>query len=152
RRHRRVRTRGRPLGGSFDALFRGSLVTNTGDGIRLAALPLLAASLTSSPLLISAVTAAQYLPWATFAPLGGVLVDRRDRRRTILVTQTWRGLLMVVLALVVGLDAVEIWQLCVVAFLVTAGEILVDPSITALVPTVVEDDDLDRANGRIAGA
>lgn len=144
--------RDRPLGRGFDALFRGSLVSNTGDGIRLAALPLLAASTTSSPLLISAVTAAQYLPWATFAPLGGVLVDRRDRRRTILVTQAWRGLLMAGLALLVASGLVEIWHLCVVAFLVTAGEIMVDPSIVALVPTVVADEDLDRANGRIAGA
>lgn len=145
-------TRDRRLGPGFDALLRGSLITNTGDGIRLAALPLLAASLTSSPLLISAVTAAQYLPWATFAPLGGVIVDRRDRRQTILVTQTWRGLLMAALATSVWMDLVAIWQLCVVAFLVTVGEILVDPSIVALVPTVVDDDDLDRANGRIASA
>ena len=145
-------TKGRPLGLGFDALFRGSLIANTGDGIRLAALPLLAASLTSSPLLIATVTAAQYLPWATFAPLGGVIVDRRDRRQTILVTQTWRGLVMVALAALVWMDLVAIWQLCVVAFLITVGEIMVDPSIVALVPTVVDDEDLDRANGRIAGA
>ena len=145
-------TKGRPLGPGFDALFRGSLITNTGDGIRLAALPLLAASLTSSPLLIAAVTAAQYLPWATFAPLGGVIVDRRDRRQTILVTQTWRGLVMVALAALVWMDLVAIWQLCVVAFLITVGEIMVDPSTVALVPTVVDDGDLDHANGRIAGA
>ena len=142
----------RPLGSGFDALFRGSLITNTGDGIRLAALPLLAASLTSSPFLIATVTAAQYLPWATFAPLGGVIVDRRDRRQTILVTQTWRGLVMAALAILVWTDLVAIWQICLVAFVVTVGEIMVDPSITALVPTVVDDEDLDRANGRIAGA
>ncbi|MBK5223558.1 MAG: MFS transporter [Acidimicrobiia bacterium] len=144
--------RQRPLGPGFDALFRGSLITNTGDGIRLAALPLLAASLTSSPLLISTVTAAQYLPWATFAPLGGVIVDRRDRRQTILVTQTWRGLVMLALATLVWMDLVAIWQLCVVAFVVTVGEIMVDPSVVALVPTVVDDEDLDRANARIASA
>ena len=67
---------GRPLGAGFRALFAGSLISNTGDGIRLAALPLLAAELTSSPVLIGAVTAAQYLPWVTVAPVGGALVDR----------------------------------------------------------------------------
>lgn len=120
--------------------------------MRLAAVPLLAASLTSSPLAISAVTAAQYLPWATFAPLGGVIVDRRDRRRTILVTQAWRGLVMLGLFVLVHAGLVAIWQLCVVAFLVTVGEIMVDPSVVALVPTVVDDEDLDRANGQIASA
>jgi MFS family permease len=133
-------------------LFLGSVVSNVGDGIRLAALPLLATSLTSSPLLISAVTAAQYLPWVTFAPVGGALVDRWDRRRTILITQAWRGLIVAGLALLVWADLAEIWQVWVVAFALTLGEILVDPSTVALVPTLVDDDDLDRANGRIASA
>ena len=142
----------RSLGRGFRALFLGSLVSNVGDGVRLAALPLLAASLTSSPLLISAVTAAQYLPWIVFAPVGGALVDRWQRRRTILATQTWRGLLAAGLALLVWTGNAEIWQVCVVAFAITLGEILVDPSTVALVPTLVDDDDLDRANARIAGA
>jgi MFS family permease len=140
----------RSLGPGFRALYLGSLVTNTGDGIRLAALPLLATTLTSSPLLISAVTAAQYLPWVTFAPVGGALVDRWERRRIILVTQTWRGLVLGVLAVLVVTSSAEVWQVCVVAFVITVGEILVDPSTVALVPTLVVDDDLDRANGRIS--
>ena len=142
-----------PIGASgsgFRALFYGSLISNTGDGIRLAALPLLAASLTSSPVLVSAVTAAQYLPWVSVAPLGGALVDRQDRRRVILVTQSWRGLVMLVLALVVATDVVEIWHLCLVAFAITAGEILVDPSVVALVPTMVPDEQLDAANAQIS--
>lgn len=145
-----MRSAGRPLGSGFRALFTGSLISNTGDGIRLAALPLLAAELTSSPLLVSAVTAAQFLPWLTVAPAGGALVDRHDRRRTILMTQTCRGLVMLGLAGLVVADIVAIWHLCLVAFAITAGEILVDPSIVALVPVVVDDDDLDTANGRIA--
>lgn len=141
---------GSSLGPDFRALFLGSLVSNTGDGIRLAALPMLAASLSSSPLLVSAVTAAQYLPWITFAPFGGALVDRWERRRTILITQSWRGLVVAGLAFLAWTGGAEIWQVCVVAFAITVGEILVDPSTVALVPTLVADDDLDRANGRIA--
>jgi len=138
------------LGPGFRALYAGALVSNTGDGIRLAALPLLAATLTTSPLLISTVTAAQYLPWLTFGPFGGALVDRWERRRTILTTQAWRGLVMASLAVLVWTDHAEIWHACVVAFLITLGEILVDPSTVALVPTLVDDVDLERANGRIA--
>lgn len=143
---------GRPLGAGFRALFAGSLISNTGDGIRLAALPLLAAELTSSPVLIGAVTAAQYLPWVTVAPVGGALVDRHDRRRTILTTQAWRGLVMLALAVLVATDVVAVWHLCVVAFAITAGEILVDPSVVALVPRLVDDHQLDAANSRIASA
>lgn len=139
-----------PLGSGFRALYVGSLVSNTGDGIRLAALPLAAAALTTSPALVAAVTAAQYLPWVSVAPVGGALVDRLDRRRLILTTQAWRGAVMVVLTLLVVADLVAIWHLCVVAFVITAGEILVDPSIVAFVPRVVDDDRLDDANSRIA--
>jgi MFS family permease len=145
-----VRPPGGPLGSGFRALFFGSLISNTGDGIRLAALPLLATTLTSSPVLVSAVTAAQYLPWVSVAPLGGALVDRHDRRRMILVTQSWRGVVMLVLAWLVASDLVAIWHLWVVAFVITAGEILVDPSVVALVPTLVNDEQLDTANGRIS--
>ena len=138
------------LGPGFRALYSGALVSNVGDGIRLAALPLLAATLTTSPFLVATVTAAQYLPWLTFGPFGGALVDRWKRRRTILVTQAWRGLVMAALALLAWSKHVEIWHVCVVAYLITLGEILVDPSTVALVPTLVEETDLEQANGRIA--
>ena len=103
-----MRSPGRPFGPGFRALFAGSLISNTGDGIRLAALPLLATTLTSSPVLVSAVTAAQFLPWVLVAPLGGALVDRHDRRRMILITQAWRGAVMLALALLVASDLVAI--------------------------------------------
>jgi MFS family permease len=141
---------GQPFGSAFRALVLGSLVSNVGDGIRLAAIPLLATELTSSPVLVSAVTAAQYLPWLSVAPLGGALVDRHDRRRLILMTQALRGTVMIALAALVVADIVAIWHVCVVAFMITAGEVLVDPSVVALVPQIVPEDQLDTANGRIS--
>ncbi len=68
----------------------------------------------------------------------------------ILVTQAWRGFVMLALTVLVATEVVAIWHLCVVAFVITAGEILVDPSVVALVPRLVDDDQLDTANGRIA--
>ena len=127
-------------------------VTSLGDGLRLTALPLLAAALTSSPLLIGGLTAAQFLPWTTFAPFGGVIVDRSDRRRLIMVTQAWRAVVMLALGLAILTEAVQIWQLFIVAFLITVGEILVDPSVVATLPTLVAAEDLDRANGRLTTA
>lgn len=139
----------RGLGPLFRAVLAASAVSNIGDGLRLSALPLLAASLTSSPLVIGGLTAAQFLPWTTFAPFGGVIVDRSDRRKLIMVTQAWRAALMTVFAGVVLLGQGAMWQLFAVAFLITVGEILVDPSVVATVPTLVPPQDLDRANGRL---
>ena len=137
------------LGAAFSSLLTATFVTNLGDGLRLAALPILASTITSSPLLIGGLTAAQFLPWTTFAPFGGVIVDRSERRRLIMITQTWRSLVMLVLAISIIGDAVQMWQLFIVAFVITVGEILVDPSVVTIVPTLVAPEDLDRANGRI---
>jgi MFS family permease len=138
------------LGGNFQALLGATATTNLGDGIRLAALPLLATTLTDSPLLIAGVTAAQFLPWLAFGPIGGVIVDRVDRRRLIMSTQAWRALVMAGLAVAVFADVASIWMVFAVAFIITVGEILVDPSVVAVVPTIVHRNDLDRANGRIS--
>lgn len=142
--------RSNTLGAAFSALLSATLVSNIGDGLRLATLPLLATNLTSSRLMIGLLTAAQFLPWTTFAPLGGVIVDRSDRRRLIMVTQAWRSLVMAALMIAVLADFVQIWHLFVVAFVITVGEILVDPSVVATVPTLVAPEDLDEANGRIS--
>jgi MFS family permease len=143
-------SRSSSLGPAFSALLTATFVTNLGDGLRLTALPLLATTLTTSPLLISGITAAQFLPWTTFAPFGGVIVDRADRRRLIMVTQAWRSLVMAALGLAIVTDVVQIWHIFAVAFVITVGEILVDPSVVAMVPTLVAHKDLDRANSRIS--
>lgn len=66
-----------------------------------------------------------------------------------MITQGWRALVMAALGIAVLFDAVQMWQLFIVAFVITAGEILVDPSVVATVPTLVSLEDLDRANGRL---
>lgn len=134
---------------AFNGLWLGSAISNTGDGVRMAALPLLAVSLTTSPLLVAGITTAQFLPWIVFGPIGGALVDRWRRRRIIIVVQLARAATMLALTVAVLADVAAIWQLYVVAFAITFGEILVDPATIALVPTLVERDDLDEANGRI---
>ncbi len=131
-------------------MWSGSTITNLGDGMRLAALPLLAASLTDSPVLISGVMAAIFLPWLLFAPIGGAFVDRWRRRETVVTTQLWRAVVMFGLAALVVSDLVVIWHVYVTALLITAGEILVDPAIGAMIPTVVAPDDLDDANGALS--
>lgn len=137
------------LGRDFTSLWIGSGVSNIGDGLRIAALPLLAVSLTDSPLLVAAVTTAQFVPWLLFAPFGGALVDRTRRRETILATQGWRALTMVALGVAVLTDVVSIWHLYVAGALITVGEILVDPAVGAIVPAIVDHDDLESANSRI---
>ena len=60
-------------------------VTNIGDGIALVAGPLLVASQTRDPLLVAMATLLQRLPWLLFGLYAGVIADRLDRRRIIVV-------------------------------------------------------------------
>ncbi len=120
-----------------------------GDGIALVALPLLAASLTRDPVLIAGVATAQRLPWLLFTLISGVVVDRVDRRQLQAWTNFFRAAVLAALTLAVGLGWVSIYWIFVVAFLLGVAETLFDNAAFALLPSVVTQDDLERANSRI---
>ena len=88
------------LGRPFRLLLASSWVTNLGDGIALAAGPLLIASQTHDPLLVALAPLLQQLPWLLFGLYAGVLADRLDRRLLIMVGDLARA---GVVAVLVGL-------------------------------------------------
>lgn len=124
-------------------------LSNLGDGIVAPAFGLLAAALTRDPLLVSAVTAALWLPWLLVAPVAGALSDRWDRRRTMVAVDAVRFAVVAALGVAVLLDAASIWLLIVIAFLIGMAETSFDTSAEAIVPMVVprEPASLERANG-----
>jgi len=144
--------RASPLGPRFWRFWSASAVSQLGDGIRVTALPLLAASITTRPLPVAAVSAAVWLPWLLFGLIGGAVVDRVDRRRLMETGQFARLLVMSGLAAAVFAGAISIWLLVIVAFLVGVGEVFVDSALQAVVPAVVEESNLDLANGRLVSA
>jgi MFS family permease len=81
-------------GSGFRRLWAASTVSALGDGMYLAALPLLAAELTRDPLAVAVVTFAGWLPWLLFALPAGALVDRLDRRRVMWVVDSVRALVV----------------------------------------------------------
>lgn len=140
------------LGANFYKLWAASAISNFGDGIRLTALPLLAATLTRDPGRIAAVFFASSAPWLLFALTAGALVDRLDRRRTMLTMQVVRMALMALLTVAVIADlgsAAMLATLYVVSFLLGIGEVLFDNAAQAIMPAVVRKDQLQVANGRL---
>lgn len=132
-------------------LWSAGAVSNLGDGVVLAALPLLAASLTRSPGVVSLVAAAGALPWLLFSLVGGALADRTDRRRTMSLVDGFRALALVLLAVAVVAGIESIPLLMIVAFSLGIGETVFDNAAQAILPSVVEETDLERANGRLEG-
>lgn len=83
---RRVR-----LGADFAKLWTAAAATNVGDGIALAAGPLLISGLTGDPRLVAGAVFVQQLPWLLFSLVSGVWVDRLDRRRLIVAVNLFRA-------------------------------------------------------------
>ncbi|MGA7096964.1 MAG: MFS transporter [Acidimicrobiia bacterium] len=133
-------------------LWTGSGLSNLGDGIRLTALPLLAATLTRDPLAVSGVFAATTAPWIVFGPIGGSLVDRANRQRLMVWGQLARGLTVAGLAVVVATGQVAMWHLYLVGVVIGIGEVLVDSSSQAAIPLLAGNLDLEQANSRLMAA
>lgn len=136
-----------PMPRAYWRLFSASGVSNLGDGVLLAALPLLAARATDSELSVGLVSAFFTLPWLVVGLPVGALVDRVEPRRLMVTADLCRGGLVAALALVAAVSSVEAWMLWVLALGLGIGEVVVDSASQALVPMVVSTDQLERANG-----
>lgn len=147
--HLRVEPR---LPGAFVRLRAAAWASNLGDGVRNAALPLLAAGLGGSASTVAFVAAAGTLPFAAFGLAAGTLADRRRRIPLIVVAHLFRFLVMGALAAVVLTDATTAPLLIGAAFLLGCGEALADSSSPALVPDLVEEHQLEQANSELETA
>lgn len=140
------------LGRPFALLWTASTISALGDGVTAVAAPLLVASLTASPLVVSGVFFAATLPWLLFSLLSGGLVDRLDRRR-VMVTVDWvRAAAIGTLGVAVALDRRSVALLYAVSFLLGTGETLFRSASQAMLPAVVPVPLLERANGRLNAA
>ncbi len=138
------------LGRPFWTFWWASVLANLGDGIRLAAFPLLAASLSADPLVVAAVAAAGALPWLLTGLLAGSLADRHGARVLLPAADGLRvAVLLGLLALLVT-DRAGVPAVVAAAFLLGVGETVRDTAAQTVVPRLVPGRLLERANGRLA--
>ncbi|MEV6814193.1 MFS transporter, partial [Micromonospora sp. NPDC051296] len=138
-----------PLGRPFWTFWSAAAVANLGDGIRVAAFPLLAAALTDDPLAVAAVAAAQFLPWLVSGLLAGALADRRGARTLLAAADAGRVVVLATLATAVALGWATIALVVTAAFLLGVGETIRDTAAQTAVPRLVPDAQLEKANGRL---
>jgi len=159
------------LGSSYWRLWTATAISNLGDGISGVAYPWVASAVTRSPLLIAAAGFASRLPWLIFTLHAGVITDRFDRRKLIVAMDAIRGVLTLIVGAIVLLkkdslpslndlssitDLETNWPLyitlVITAFLFGLAEVLRDNSAQTLMPSVVEAENLEKANGRMWSA
>ena len=138
--------------GGFARLWAAVGVSNLGDGVASAALPLLAAALTQDPVLVAGLAVAQRVPWILFALPAGVIVDRTDRRMLMWRTDAVRALAIGGFALLIALDQGSLVLLYAVAFALGVADTLFDTAYRTLLPSLVAEGELERANARLYGA
>ena len=139
----------RRLGTGFRWLLASSWVSNLGDGIALAAGPLLVASQTDDPLLVALAALLQRLPWLLFGLLAGVLADRLDRRALVVLVDLLRAGVLAVLSLSVLTGTVSTAVVLAALFALGTAEVFADTTSSTLLPMLVERQDLGIANARV---
>ena len=137
------------LGAGYRWLLASSWATNLGDGLALAAGPLLMASLTSDPFLISLTAMLRWAPPLVFGLHAGVLSDRFDRRRIVMVADGLRAVMLAVLVVAMIMDQVSVALALAVLGLLAIAEVFADNTSATLAPMLVHRDDLAIANSRL---
>jgi len=136
------------LGRSFRWLLASSWVTNLGDGITLAAGPLLVAAQTHDPLTVAMAAFLLRLPWLLFGLYAGVLADRRSRRAIVITTGLVRVAILLLLVTSILTHRVDIAVVLAALFLFGVIETFGDTTTATLLPMLVEKPDLGIANSR----
>lgn len=137
------------LGTSFRWLVASSWTSNLGDGLALAAGPLLVASQTHRPFLVALAAMLQRLPWLVLGLYAGALADRLDRRRMVMVCDALRCVVLGVLALAVTTGEVDIHVVLAAMFLIGVAEVFSDSASRTLLPMLVSRQDLGIGNARL---
>ena len=129
---------------NFALLWVGGLVSGLGDWFLFIALPFFVYQLTGSALATGGMFIAETLPSILFGSLAGVFVDRWDRRRTMVVSDLSRAVVLPALLLVRSPESV--WIVFVASFVQSSIGQFFGPARSALIPRLVSDDELVAAN------
>ncbi|HYB01877.1 MAG TPA: MFS transporter [Ktedonobacteraceae bacterium] len=133
----------------FWKYWTGQTISNLGSSITLFALPLLVYKLTGSALNLGITTAAEFLPYLLFGLILGAWTDRVNRKRMMIGTDIARALIIASIPLLAFLGILPVWWIYIVAFIHATLTICFQAGEFAAIPSLVDQDDLVTANGRI---
>ncbi len=137
----------RPLWRNFDflLLWSGQTVSTLGTNISVLALPLLVLALTHSPALAGLLAAARQLPYLLVSLPAGALVDRWERKRTMICCDLLRWLALGSVPLAFALGHLTLVQLYLVALIEGTAYVLFSLAQISALPHVVTPEQLPRA-------
>jgi MFS family permease len=140
------KTRTPRLGRHYWTMWWANTISATGDGAFVAALPLLAVTITRDPRLVSVVTAATYLPWMLFSLPAGAIVDRYDRATLMWRSQAVQAAIVVAVTVGIIFHQANIALLGLAGFGLGCAEVIFSNAAQAVLPALVRPEQLPKAN------
>jgi MFS family permease len=119
------------------------------DGLVGAAIPLLAATLTRDSVLISIQANMMLLPWLFFAIPIGALMDRLNRRLSMLLVQGTRVAIGATIASLMITGQMNLWLLMLLTFIFGISEVVYDTATQSTIPSLLKGNQLERGNSRL---
>jgi MFS family permease len=129
---------------NFRLLYIGQTISQLGDWFNAVAVFALLLDLTGSATAVAWMMIVQFLPVAVVGPLAGVVVDRVDRRRLMIITDLLRGGLVLVLLVIRRPD--QVWIAYVVMAVIVGAQGFFEPARTATIPNITSPEELMPAN------
>ncbi|WP_440009835.1 MFS transporter [Halomicrococcus sp. SG-WS-1] len=133
----------------FRRFFAGQFVTNAGDSLYTVAVLWLVFELSGSTVLTGIANTLLLLPWL-LQILAGPIVDRLPLKPVLVGSQVLQGIVVLALPLVAATGRLSVGVLLAVVPVLTLATLLMAPMQTALVPRIVADTRLSRANSALA--
>ncbi|MGD1012088.1 MAG: MFS transporter [Acidimicrobiales bacterium] len=130
---------------NYRLYFGGQSISLIGTWMQTTAQAWLVLTLTHSAADLGYIVALQTLPVLLFASYGGVIADRVDKRRLMIVCQSLMGLQALTLGMLTVLGVVHLWEVCVLAVVLGLNNTFENPSRQAFVREMVGRDELRNA-------
>src|SRR5215469_2719233 len=127
-------------------VFAANLVSMIGSGMNSAAVAWYILQATHSEIALGTFAVVQTIPAILLLPFTGVIIDREDRRRLVMVLDAVRGCIILLVSLLAFAGRVKVWELYVMNTLVAAGFWMFWPTITALIQELTPGDEFVHAN------
>jgi MFS family permease len=163
--------RSEQLGKNYWRLWSAHATSNLGDGLASVAFPWLASAVTREPFLIALIAVMSRLPWLVFTLPAGVITDRYDRKKIIVLMNLSQGLLALLLAILVFFNRNSFpnlnllsesasfqtnyplyFALLAISLLFGFTEVLRDNAGQTFLPSIVRKEQLESANGKLWSA
>jgi MFS family permease len=127
-------------------VFGANVISMLGSGMNAAAVAWYILQATHSEIALGTFAVVQTIPALLLLPFTGVIIDREDRRRLVMMLDAARGVIILTVALLAFAHRVRIWELYAMNMLVAAGFWMFWPTITALIQELTPGEEFVHAN------